>query len=259
MKKWKTTSMTVLPFKYKYDKTEKAFTGYYSFLEKLILDEGAIKICDVGGGANPSLSPKFIEKHGLDYTVLDISADELKKAPDVYRKVQADIGDPNLIIDGEYYDLVFSRMLAEHVKRGYDFHNNILKMLSPNGVAFHFFPTLFALPFLVNYLLPERVAYELINVLQPKIRLKEGNKAKFPAYYSWCFGPLAHQIGRFEKLGYQVEEYWGFYGHDGYYGRLKLLLKLHQHTSNYLVKHPIPWLTDFAYVILRKKAITETC
>ena len=46
-------------------------------------------------------------------------------------------------------------MLAEHVPDGYRFHSNLFELLKPGGVAFHFMPTLYSPPFVINRLLPE--------------------------------------------------------------------------------------------------------
>ena len=221
-------------------------------LEELILDRGARRVLEVGGGANPTLPVEFAVRHGLEYTVLDVSIDELDKAPPGYLKVQADITSPTLKLTGGY-DLVFSRMLAEHVRDGEIFHRNVYALLARRGAAFHFFPTLYAPPFVVNRLLPERLAEIVLHTLQPG-RVRQGQHAKFPAYYSWCRGPTPGQIRRFERLGYVVHEYIGFYGHDPYYSKVRILAKAHRALSNWLVRHPMPWLTSFAYVTLLKRA-----
>lgn len=180
-----------------YAGSEQAWQNATAYLENLIVQHGARRILEVGGGANPSFSQEFVNKHNLEYTILDISAAELAKAPDGYIKLQADITDDNLDLPSGY-DLIFSRMLAEHIKNGERFHQNVFTLLADGGLAFHFFPTLYAPPFLVNRLLPERLAEKVLHHLQPG-REKEGKHAKFPAYYSWCRGPSRRQIRRFDS------------------------------------------------------------
>jgi len=234
----------------KYDYSNKAWATSTDYLDDLIKKTGAKRILEVGGGANPTFPLEFVQKYDLEYTVLDISADELAKAADGYVKVCADITSEQLDLPGGY-DLIFSKMLAEHVKSGETFHRNVYRLLSANGSAFHFFPALFAPPFVLNRLLPERLAEKLLNILQSG-REREGHYAKFPAYYSWCRGPIPSQIKRFEALGYRVSEYIGFFGHDGYYTKLPTFLKIHQAFSSWLVRHPIPVLCSFAFVLLQK-------
>jgi len=210
------------------------------------------RVLDVGGGANPALPIDFIQEKSLEYTVLDISSEELAKASDGYVKVQADIMSPDFDIAGDY-DLIISRNVAEHVRSGRDFHGNILNLLSEGGVAFHFFPTLYAPPFVVNWLLPEWLSERVLFLFQPAGRERGGKQAKFPSYYSWCRGPSARQISRFEDLGYEVEAYLGFFGHGGYYARMKVLKGIHERVASALARHPVPLLTSFAYVLLSRK------
>ena len=103
------------------------------------------------------LTPAFISSRNLEYTILDISENELGKAPDQYKKLAQDIM-ANDLSSTERFDLVFTRMLAEHVKDGELLHRNVYSLLNPGGFAVHFFPTLYAVPFLVNRLLPETLS-----------------------------------------------------------------------------------------------------
>ena len=231
-----------------YARSNEGWGGYTDFLKKLIEVNSIKNVCEVGGGANPTLPLDWLDARGLRYTLLDVSKDELDKASSGYRKIVEDVCSRDLKLSEEF-DFVFSRMLAEHVTDGELFHKNILHMLSPGGLAFHFFPTLYALPFLANRLFPERLSSFLLDLLAPRDRYQH---AKFPAYYSWCRGPTKIQIGRFNELGYQVETYIGFFGHEGYYQKIPLLRDLSVSISNGLLRHPMPGITSYAYVILRK-------
>ncbi|MGA9119805.1 MAG: class I SAM-dependent methyltransferase, partial [Bacteroidota bacterium] len=143
----------------------------------------------------------------------------------------------------------FSRMLAEHVRDGRMFYTNVWQMLARGGVAVHFFPTLYALPFLVNWLTPEVLANSIANVLTPRDKYQH---AKFPAYYSWCRGPIHGQLRRLVDLGFDIIEYKGFFGHPGYYRKVIFLKRLHELKTNYLLKRPNPLFTSYAYVVLKK-------
>jgi len=233
-----------------YAHSDIAWFGLVPFLKNCIYRNNAKKILEVGAGANPTLPREFINQNNLNYSLLDISSEELAKAPPGYATIVADIGARDMTIWDEY-DFVFSRMLAEHMKSGEIFHRNIFRLLSKNGIACHFFPTLFAPPFIVNWLMPERLTRLFLKIIQSG-RETKGKHAKFPAYYSWCCGPTALQIRRFEKIGYKIEEYVGFFGHDGYYRKQPALVKLHRKLSFNLVNRPVPWLTSFAYVVLSK-------
>ena len=203
----------------------------------------ARKICDVGGGANPVLPLQFIEENRLDCTVLDISSAELEKAPNGYKKLVQDI-EAERYAPAEQFDLVVTKMMAEHIKNGRLFHKNIFCMLKPGGVAVHYFPTLYALPFLVNKIIPEWLSSFLLDVFLPRDRYQLG---KFPAYYSWCFGPTPAMLRMLTEIGYEIMLYKGFFG-SIYYSRIPILRDLHRIYTQYLVKHPNPYLTSFAQV-----------
>lgn len=237
--------------KIRFDVWDKAWYGYDAYIKRLASRQGTKRVLEIGGGANPALPMEFVERYRLRYVVLDISAEELAKAPAGYSKIQADIMSQDLSIPGDY-DLVLSRMVAEHVPDGRRFHSNVRNLLSRGGLAFHFFPTLYAPPYVVNRLLPEWISRRALSLLQPG-RESEGKHAKFSSYYSWCRGPSRRQIKRFERLGYEVEEYIGFFGHAGYYEKIKPLKRAHERIASALARHPVPRLTSFAYVVLSKR------
>jgi 2-polyprenyl-3-methyl-5-hydroxy-6-metoxy-1,4-benzoquinol methylase len=233
-----------------YGPSKDAWQGFGKLLTDLIAEYHIKRICDIGGGANPLISDEYIEDKCLDYSLLDISAYELSKAPSAYNKIVADIASPNFSIDYKF-DLVFTKMVAEHISDAEQFHRNVLSCLADNGLAVHFFPTLYTLPFFSNYIFPQRFADVLLNVFAPRDRHQH---EKFPAYYRWCHGPTRRQLQRFISLGYDIVEYKGFFGHNGYYKKIKLLEKIHISKTNYLLRHPNPLFTSYAYVVLKKKA-----
>lgn len=155
----------------------EAWRHFEDFLRRQVESGGVRDLCEVGG-ANTALSLQTVEEHGLRYTILDVSAEELAKAPAGYRKLQADVAS------------------------------------------------------------------------QPH-RARSEAHGKFPALYAWCRGPTARQIACFERLGYAVEEYTGFFRHD-YYCSIPPLQRLADGAASLLRRHPIPQLTSYAFVVLRK-------
>lgn len=234
-----------------YGLSSDAWENVVSTIQDIITQNGFQRIIEIGGGANPTLSSDFIARHGIKYTLLDISQIELDKAPPGYSKVCVDICQENLAF-GEQYDFAFSRMLAEHVVSGERFHRNVRSLLRDGGMAFHFFPTLFAPPFVLNYLIPERLSEFILHLLQPG-REKEGQQGKFPARYSWCRGPIKSQIRKFQDAGYDVMIYRGFFGHEPYYRKIPILHRFHVAFAKWLSSHPIPLITSFAQVVLVKR------
>jgi 2-polyprenyl-3-methyl-5-hydroxy-6-metoxy-1,4-benzoquinol methylase len=222
---------------------------FVKHIEGLVKDLNIKEICEVGGGAKPALSVDFIKSNNLKYTVLDISDTELAKAPNDYCKVKADIASPSLSLN-EKYDFIFSHMLAEHVKDGETFYKNISNLLRPNGLSFHVFPTLYSLPFIVNFILPESISRSILERLT--LYRKNPKSGKFPAHYSWCRGPSRAQIERFKKVGLSVEEFIGFFGTPCYFRKIKPLKMLDHWVSSFLLQHPQPFATSYAHVLLRK-------
>src|SRR5687768_2732665 len=130
---------------------------YHGLILDLIRQFRVRRVCDIGGGANPTLPLETVRALGLEYTLLDISAEQLAQAPAGYRKIEADITSKDARLPTGF-DLVVSMMLAEHVRDGRTFHENVRDMLVSGGVAVHFFPTLYSLPLVANRLFPERLA-----------------------------------------------------------------------------------------------------
>jgi 2-polyprenyl-3-methyl-5-hydroxy-6-metoxy-1,4-benzoquinol methylase len=220
---------------------------YHRLVLELIDTFKVRRVCDVGGGAHPTLSLAEVRSLNLEYTLLDISAAELAKAPEGYVKLQADITEQiERVPTG--FDLVVSTMLAEHVRNGETFHRNVRGILKPGGVACHFFPTLYALPLLMNSLIPERLSSWLLHRFNPV----DAYHLKFPAYYRWCRGPSRRQIRRLEGVGYTVLRYYGFFGHD-YYLKVPVLKTLHGALARFLMAHPVPQWTSRALVVLQRQ------
>jgi len=207
------------------------------------------RVCEVGAGANPLLTPEYADEHGLEYVLVDASAQELAKAPAGYRTLAADVTSSGLAGAG-LYQLVFSRYLAEHVRSAPAFHRNVLSMLAPGGWALHFFSTLYAVPFLLNRVLPERLGEAALTRLHPD-RRGDGSQGKFPAYYRWCRGPLRAQERRLSGVGFEVLEYAGFFGHE-YYRTIPGLGAFGGALARRLVSHPVPVMTSYAYVVMRR-------
>ncbi len=230
--------------------------GDYKRMARGLAQVGArerVSVCDLGGGAKPVLPLSFIEEHDLDYVVVDISDEELDKAPHDYRKLRDDVTRTGLAIGS--YDVVLSQFLIEHIRDARQLHANVFSMLNPGGHALHFFPTLYGPPFLVNRLVPEHVTAPLLQRLQSG-REPEGESAKFRAYYRWCRGPTARQIARFEDVGFDVEEYVGYFGH-GYFERFPWLEFLQRRVMDGLLRRPMAALTTFAIAKLGKPIQTK--
>ena len=208
------------------------------------------RLCEIGGGANPLLELDAVRRAGVaDYVVSDLSAEELSKAPDGYTKVVAD-ATRGVVKEAGTFDLVVSSTVAEHVSDPAAFHHSVFEMLVPGGRAMHFFPTLYEPAFVINRLLPERAADAILQRIQTN-RAHGGLHQKFPAYYRWCRGPTRRQLARLAGTGFEVEEYVGVFGH-GYYHPVALADRLETALAGMLARHPLPALTAYAWIKLRR-------
>jgi SAM-dependent methyltransferase len=232
----------------------RAFPGWTAapqFLSAVIERESSTSVLEIGSGANPTLAPEELEARNIRYTANDRSASELAKASPAYETLVLDMATASrTALPRERFDLVFSRMVNEHVADGERYYGNIFDVLRPGGVTAHCFSTLYALPFVVNRVLPERVASRVLDVVNPRDRYQQD---KFPARYSWARGPTRRMLARLSRLGYEVLEYRGYFGHP-YYNRpaLRPVRALEEAKAAWLCRHPLPALTSYAVVILRK-------
>ncbi len=148
-----------------------------------------------------------------------------------------DICTPDSQIPGAPYDLIFSRMTAEHFRDAEAAHANIFRALRPGGLALHSFATLYSLPFVANRFMPDQLSERLLNTVRPRDKYKLD---KFKAYYSRCRGPVKGQLDFFQNLGYEVAEYRGYFGHTYYAKKLPVLHKLHSLKTRWLLRNPVP-------------------
>ena len=72
-----------------------------------------------------------------------------------------------------------------------------------------------------------------------------------PPYYSWCRGPSDRQLRRLESVGFAVLRYTGYYGH-GFYERFAPLAAAQRAFNSLMLAHPLPAMTSFALVVLRR-------
>lgn len=212
-----------------------------------IRDTGAVEVGDIGGGRHPMLSEEQVAELGINYTVLDISQHELDLAPSAFDTLCVDVAGRDFDID-ERFDLVFSKFVAEHVASGERLHRNVFRSLRPGGVAIHYFPTLYCIPFVVNRLMPEALGSKILDVVAPRNRVLE---EKFPARYSWTRGPTPRQIDRLESIGYEIVDYTAGFGH-GYYRRIPVVRTVAEHWFDLSMRRQWYALSCFSIVVLRK-------
>lgn len=231
------------------------FPGFHNagrFLEDWIKAHGPTSVGDIGGGANPMLGEDFIQRSGVHYSVMDISAGELAKAPESYNKICIDICAPpdefDRAVPPNSLDLIFSHMFLEHIADPAPAHRNIRRALKPGGVAIHFYPSPNNIPLTMNRLLPGSVSGALLRLVQPQ-RTQDGSHAKFPAYYRLCGMSTRALKPVYADLGFEIVAHSRFVGHD-YYKRIPVVRTLERAARRPLRALGIP-ITSAELLILQ--------
>jgi len=229
---------------------EWAWDNYKRVVQDLATRLGAARLVEIGGGRDPLFTRREIDVLGVDMTVNDISEGELAALPAGYRTACFDVaGDiaPVARLHGSF-DLAFSRMVFEHVADGRRAWSNLHALLAPGGVALAFIPTLYAVPFVINRLLPDRLAAAIVKRLYPN-RTDEEDPV-FPARYSWCF--TDDRLRRMlETIGYREVVILPFYGHD-YYRPFPIARDIHAWFTGLARRRDWRLLSSHAYIAVRK-------
>jgi 2-polyprenyl-3-methyl-5-hydroxy-6-metoxy-1,4-benzoquinol methylase len=225
-----------------------AWANYKAEVARLIASKSRPDIIEIGAGRSPMFSEADLPENAGSYTIGDISRKELDLAPGSWNKSCFDIcGDVSSI--SARFDVAFTRMLAEHVPDGYRFHSNVFSLLKPGGVAFHFMPTLYSPPFVINKLLPEAISRGILRAFF--VNRNADEIPKFPARYSMCYGKSARLIRRYLSIGYADVDIRTFYGH-GYFSKIPILREIDEALTNLSYKRGWTLLGSYTYVTLVK-------
>jgi SAM-dependent methyltransferase len=223
--------------------SEWAWKNYKSVVLSLQREFDCKSLIEIGGGRSPLIDEQEHKGLGVEYTVNDISATELALAPKWPLKACFDICSPPSDTHSSF-DLIFSKMVLEHIPNAKAAYQAIYNLLAPGGVCLSFFPTLFCLPFLVNYLLPEKLSLKLQRMADPRAN------PKFPAYYSWCRS-TASVRRHLEAIGFRDVAISAFYGHS-YYRSIPFVRNVQQQWTRVARGKDLRLLSSFAYVFVQK-------
>jgi len=160
---------------------DESWRGEFEARTRALLRPG-IRILDVGSGARPALSPEE-RPVGCRYVGLDISLDELRRAPpgsyDELRAGDVAVRVPDL--QGGF-DLALSWQVLEHVRPLRDALENVRSYLTPGG---HFIAQMsgsFSVFGLANQMIPRRVGLWAMRHLTAR-----PPESIFTAYYDHCW------------------------------------------------------------------------
>lgn len=228
-----------------------AWYNYKSTVRHLTEALSAQRLIEIGGGRDPLFDRTEIKELGVEMTVNDISPGELAVLPEGYRTACFDVtGDLSSVghLRGNF-DLAFSRMVFEHVADGRRAWANQYELLAPGGVALAFIPTLYAVPFVINALLPDNFAAAIVKKLGPD--RNEHDDPVFPAHYSWCYADDVRMRSMLSTIGYREIIVQPFYGHN-YYGKFPIIRNIHEWFTGLARRRDWRMLASFAYIIAGK-------
>lgn len=238
------------------DLTEKkrsqwAWANYLPTVRAVIAEQRARAVIEIGGGRAPALTREEIDALGIEYTCSDIMASELARAPEWVKTAHFDVQTDDKARVAPFagsYDIVFSRMVMEHVESYERAYSNIYDLLRPGGVSLAFHPVYYALPFVVNAVLPEHVTRAMLARIFPNRNNDE--IPKFPAYYSGC--RISRRIReRLTEIGFSDVWQVPFYGHT-YYGKFPVVREIHAAATKAITAMDFRLMSSFCYTIVRK-------
>ncbi len=221
------------------------FAGFEAALAPLIHDVAATgRILEVGGGRSPLGPGMGVSNSQL--TVNDVSQKELDFLPSDTTTALFDIAQPSHIpadLHGQF-DLIYSRSVFEHVSSVESAMQSTHALLRPGGKAIHFFPTLFATPFVVNRILPFDATRSLVKFLIGD------SYERFPAHYAgtWI---TRKNVERWERIGFRRVAPIQFFGHS-YFRRFPPISKAAARFNQLAEDRKMSALGAFVYLCVEK-------
>lgn len=229
-----------------------AWDNYKPTITELSRVRGLRRHLEIGAGRDPLFLPDEVQSLGFDVTLSDISARELSLAPLGYAKVECDIASASApeILGRDRYDMAYCRMVMEHVPDVAAMWRNLHDVLAPGGVALSFFPTLYAPPYVLNRLMPEKLSRWLLETVFPD-RKDDGDNPKFPAYYDHCFSEEDKIAPMLRAAGFRqvvVLPFWGY----SYFWKIPGLKQIDAAFTELAQKRGWRAVSSFAYIIAVK-------
>ncbi len=209
----------------------------------------AVRMLEIGGGRGPLLRPAEAAAAGIAVTINDIDARELSLGPKEFDKAEFDIaGEPPPALLGRF-DVIVSRMVMEHVADARKAWANMVALLAPGGVALAFHPTLYAPPFVINRIFPERLTAAILRFFFPNRH--DGDYPKFPARYDLCVSNPAKVEPVLKACGFSEVLIAPIWGH-GYFRHIPLLRELDAMLQRLAEARDWRWLSTYAFTLARR-------
>jgi hypothetical protein len=139
----------------------------------------------------------------------------------------------------------------EHVPDVEKMWRNINAVLMPGGIAFSFFPTLYAPPYVLNRMIPEKLSRLVLETILPD-RRPDGDNPKFPAHYDWCFSREDKIEPMLRRAGFSditVLPFWGY----SYFWKFPFIKQIDAALTQIARRQDWRNISSFAYVIATKQ------
>lgn len=237
-----------------FDATRHSSAAWRNFQPKIfqiMSEDGVSDVMELGAGRAPSFERAVLENIGITYCSNDISQRELDLGPSWTKKAQFDLcadAAESLSQFAQSTDLVFSRMLMEHVPNYKAAYRNISTILRPGGIGIAFHPVLFSVPFVANRLLPEQLSASILKAVFPN-RTDNGTP-KFPATYSGC--RISEGVrNEIKAQGFDAVWQIPFWGH-GYYRKFPIVRDIHEIASGWVQRRGMTTFATYAFTVVVK-------
>lgn len=171
------------------------------------------KVLDIGGGHDAPFSRQLSGGGRPTIIAMDISEQQLSANQTVNFGIVADAckGFP---VEAGSIDVAVTRSLLEHLPDPRVTVREIARVLRPNGVCIHLFPSRFAPFALLNRLIPSKLGRRLLLAIFPEFADSSG----FPAFYRDCDATTMKRLHeaaelkvRFIELRYYEAIYYKFF------------------------------------------------
>lgn len=222
-----------------------AFDSYKPIIRQMARGRSVLEI---GAGRYPLFSRDELETENITYSANDVDQGELDAMVyDVDRHVFDVCKEVPTQCVGKF-DVIFSKMVQEHLRDTLSFYRNISMMLKPGGIALNFHPVLYAFPFIINKHMPETLSSRLLQFFR-KHRNKH-QSPKFPAFYDCCvISETVRQ--KIRATGFSDVQQFAFYGHP-YYDSLPIVRSVHRRFTDYTIRKDLSVLATFSYTVCTK-------
>lgn len=232
-------------------RSEHSWTCLKPTLRRIIEALSAHAVLEIGGGRHPFFSVEEARELGFKLTVNDLDARELQHAPGEFDRlvldITADIG--ALAPRPGPFDLIFSRMVFEHVTDARKAWSNVHQLLAPGGVGFAFVPTLFSPPFVINRLIPEALTSRALRMIDST--RNPDAIPKFPAFYASCRASEDALAPMLKAVGFSEICVVPFYG-TPYFPAIPVLRHVAKAFDRLIEQRDWRTFASYAYITARK-------